>query len=268
MKPHLIYLAVIFFAANSGFSQKKVNADPGFSIGVVTYSPVNLTGADKFFNDDWILPSRQSRTSTNYALGLEFNDNIAENISWKTWVGYSKRNITESSSVEQITFFNNYPVETQFIQSATYEQTSFNINSGINFRAKLNPFQINTGFELSYLHTGQGDQKVQSIYDFAPDTNAFTDYYKITDTHEIPSGNSYGAGIFLGGEYNILKNFSIGAEFHQFLYYSVFTGQTNASTTFEDPSGFSYSYESTSPNDFKQFSFSSVVPVILVKYKF
>jgi hypothetical protein len=270
MKTLVIYLAVTFLSSSVTYSQKE-NSDPKNSLGLMFYNPVNLTGAGKFYNDDRLLYGSENRTSYKYAFGLDFKQYINENIFLKMWGGVSRRAISENF-YDKYDYLNGQQyVNQSSIQNIDYEQTSFNLNAGAGYSKSFGNFGLNSGFELSYLHTGKGEETYNRR--IQEDTNGILlNSSSTSGTINIGSGNSYGIGFFLGAEYNIFKQLSIGAEFHQFLYYSIFDNSTQSEYIY------AYIYPGISPftsseieeykEDFKQFSFSNIFPVIELRYKF
>lgn len=267
----IILFFLLIVASSETYSQKNQNTTK-LSIGLKTYTPIYLTGSDKFYNDNWILDSPQKRTYYKYAFGLDIKYYFNENISLKAWGGISNRSLKESSYNE---FYNNCmgcggELEKNS-ESFEYKQTSYNGNIGINFSENIKKFEINTGVELAYLYTGKGRQTYHlwwMEYEdvMLPDSN---DTYSKTT---ISSGNSFGLGIYIGAEYNINKHFSIGTEFHQFMFYSIFTNKTiNESKSYARNLGTltSESAATTETKDnFRQFAFSTILPVLDIRFKF
>jgi hypothetical protein len=270
MKPQKVILAVFILMTQLAYSQKE-KFEPYNSIGLKVYTPINLTGTDKFYNENWLLYARQSRSNYKYAFGLDIKHYFTENISFKLWGGISKRTI-EESSYEEIPFYPSGVTEPVIVsENISYDQTSFNISPGINFSGKINKFEFNTGFELSYLHTGTGNLDYSgSLRQYVdPKTK---DSLSILQNIDISSGDSYGIGVYIGAEYNIFNNLSAGVEFHEFLFYSVFNRNTNYDTRqYEKYGEFDpfINHENTQRKEnFKQLSFTNLLPVFEIKYKF
>ncbi len=187
------------------------------------------------------------------------------------WSGFSNRRISESTHFESEYFNGMQNIPFNIKEYINYDQTSFNINGGVNYSKSFGNFELNSGLELSYLHTGKGLQ-IYNGWQTEYANGELLDSTGISQTVNIAPGNSYGIGFYLGAEYNFLTHFSVGAEFHQFLFYSIFNNETNVEETYSFSSMGQPLYESsessTIEEDFKQFSFSSILPVIELRYKF
>lgn len=266
-----LFLTIIIISlTNTLFSQK--NNELKYSIGIKTFTPIYLTGSDKFYNDNWIIFEPQERTYFKYAFGLDFRYYFSSNVSAKLWGGISKRTLSEFSYDE---FYNNCmgcggELEKNS-EEFKYNQTSYNFSIGINFSENINKFQLNTGIELSYLHTGKGNQDYIFWWMEYEDVNLPDSNYAYSKT-TISSGNSYGIGLYIGLEYSISKHISIGTEFHQFMYYSIFKGtSTNEWTDYRRNLGTTTTFsegESETKDNFKQIAFSTILPVLDIRYKF
>ncbi len=239
------------------------------TIAVLYYNPVDVGAADRFTSDEWILYGKQSRTNTKYAIGLEYKHYLSKSFALKFWGGIAERSIEETVTGEGVLYLDTSWYTGTVTETGNYDQTSFNINAGINYSKSFGDFGLNSGFELSYLHSGEGEENID--YVFSANTNPGMYVYKDSYVNNISPGSSFGLGFFLGAEYDILDNLTAGAELHQFLFYSVFNDDTEYSNQNSVTLGeeyFSYSSSGKRKEDFKQFAFSSILPVIQLRYKF
>lgn len=267
MKPQRTVTLLILLINIVAYSQNNNINESKYSIGIKTYSPIYLTGADKFYNDNWITDP-QKRTYYKYAFGLDFNYHLTENISLIFWGGASQRTLNESSSGEG---YNSYGQLETNSSKYEYKQTSYNACVDLNFSEKIKKFEINTGLGLAFLHTGKGQQTLHTLWmeyenPALPDSNA-------TDSKVIISpGNSFGLDFYIGTAYNISKHFSIGTEFHAFMFYSVFTNTSIEETNnYKRNWGTTTTFESViteTKDNFRQLAFSTVLPVFNIRYKF
>ncbi len=265
-----ILYTISIFLTSSTFAQKQ-SEETKYSIGLKVYSPIYLTGSDKFYNDDWIT-APQKRTYYKYALGLDFRYHFSTNVSLKVWGGISNRSLKESSYDE---FYNSCMGCGGELEKTSsyfeYKQTSYNGNIGINFSEQIKKFEINTGIELSYLRTGEGRQIANSWWMEYEDITLPDSNYTYTKTIISP-GNSFGLGIYIGAEYNFSKHLSIGTEFHEFMFYSIFTGTTKGEyTSYARNLGTATTYyadKTETKDNFRQFAPSTILPVLEIKYKF
>jgi hypothetical protein len=270
MKKTAIVLTLVLIC-KLGISQTQDTNYCKLSIGIIGSTSIYIGGADKFFGDRWYIfsiknPTEQKRRNYKYGYGVKIQYFFNERLSLKGIFGISQRHIIDRSLTINGT--------TTLIDNYQYKQTSYNIMVGLNLSFNIKRFVFNSGLELAYLRTGVGNEKevYEDINDSPPD---ILDSSNITINTKISPGNSYGLGLNLGIEYNITKHFSIGAEFHEFAFYSVFNNNTSINSKHYSSSYYSpdliITQSETNVNnkeDFGQFSFSTILPVLTINYKF
>lgn len=258
----------IFLLTNALFAQK--NSDFKYSLGLRTYTPIYLTGSDKYYNDDWMIYQPQKRTYYKYAFGVDFKYFMTNNLSLSFWNGISRRSLHEESYNE---FYNNCmgcggELE-KTSESFEYTQNSYNASLGLNFTESIRNFRLNMGIELSYLHTGKGKQEYVNWWMEYEDVNLPDSNYAKTNTI-ISSGNSFGIGIYLGMEYMLTKRLSVGVNLHEFLFYSIFTNSTTGNwTDYRRNLGTETTYNEgvfEAKDNFKQLAFSNLLPSLDIRY--
>jgi opacity protein-like surface antigen len=214
----------------------------------------------------------QQRTYYKFAFGLDFKYFLTNNISLSFWNGISRRSLMEESYNE---FYNSCMGCGGELEKTSeyfsYEQNSYNASIGLNFTEIIRDFRFNMGVELSYLHTGKGKQEYVQWWMEYEDVNLPDSNYAKTNT-VISSGNSFGLGINLGMEYMILKNLSLGINFHQYLFYSIFNKKTTGNwTDYRRNLGTETTYAEgvfEIKDNFKQVAFSNILPSIDLRYYF
>ncbi|MFM7567022.1 MAG: hypothetical protein ACKO4K_09765, partial [Flavobacteriales bacterium] len=98
----LVFLALGF---SNGLAQGTV--EHKYSVALRTYTPIYLTGSNKYYNDDWILTenSNYKRAYFKYAFGFDFSYFLSDNVSLNFWNGLSRRTLHEESYSESYNLF-------------------------------------------------------------------------------------------------------------------------------------------------------------------
>jgi hypothetical protein len=269
MKYKLTFIFILL--ACSAFSQL-----PGdslkWSVGIQYFNPIYLTGTDRYFNDNWITGTSGNGPDFTYerkyyknALGLSGSYALKEHLALKIGVGISKRHLTEITTDK---FVDNTGVLQKSKGNYEYKQASWNTMLGLNFSERFKKVEVNVGIDLAFLHTGKGKQVYHSYVTFGDPATDSTDYYI---KGEVAPGNSFGVGFYLGMEYRFAKHFSVGIEFHEYAFYSVFkSGVTYDNLYYEDYNNqvLTMRRVTTEHIQFKQFCYSAIVPMLGVNYKF
>jgi opacity protein-like surface antigen len=273
MKRNLLFLILVFCSCHA-FAQNASEKPHRFSFGIYGSTPIYLTGTDKFFNDNWVLKEgnasiAQKREYYKYGYGITLQYFLDKNLSVRGVFGLSNRYLTEHYYSESQTGEDTLKKD---FRDFKYHQTSFSALVGLNYACRIQKFVINSGLELSYLRTGEGKQThINWVSVNSPTVMSDSTYVK--DKGSSTPGNSFGLGIYLGAEYNFGDHISLGVEFHQFGFYTVFKGETT-----DDIHTYTYTNHppdritsdvtvSTAHSDnFRQFCFSTVVPFVILKY--
>lgn len=271
---NILLLLTFFCLSAKGYCQQ--DEMKKWAIGLEYFNPIYLTGTYKFSNDDLMLnisggpTADHERIYYKYAFGLTAKYYLNEYLSLKLWGGLSERLFNESYYDEFINTAGNPEIE-KYSVSLEYRQTSWNTMVAVNFSERFKRIEINMGIELSYLRTGAGKQlyhnwrmKYENLS--LPDSN---------DTYSeiiFSPGNSFGLGFYIGTDYHFAKRFSVGIEFHELAIYSLFNSTTTTeSRLYSRNLGTPTTSSSSTTKDkenFKQFSYSTILPVFSVNYKF
>ncbi|MFM7663695.1 MAG: hypothetical protein ACKO68_04115 [Bacteroidota bacterium] len=268
LKPGIIILVFLALGFSNGLAQGTV--EHKYSVALRTYTPIYLTGSNKYYNDDWILTenSNYKRAYFKYAFGFDFTYFLSDNVSLNFWNGLSRRTLHEESYSESYNLFGQLMTNSA---SFDYAQNSYNASIGLKFSESVKKFRVNMGIEISYLHTGKGKQVNSSCFMEYENVNLPDSIHSITAT-SISDGNSWGLGLSLGMEYRLTPRISLGVNVHEFLYYSLFNHSTISqwSAYSRNTGAPTIDQEGTneSKDNFRQLAFSSLLPSLDIRYYF
>jgi hypothetical protein len=278
-------LSFLLFVLNSNlFAQNQI------SLSIA--SPMQHPGMDKFYNDNWIIGSK-NRTTYKTGINLEFLHQINEDffIGIKAGIGYRINHEFSYDTVYYEPVITNGNINMVAQSGGTeikfrYSQFTFNINPIAYWQKNLDRFLFGFGIGPSFGIYGTGHNYYsyrETIFDGGylpdgmPDPNHLTaDIPKYRDFSvyemKIAKGYCFGLNLLFKSSVQLNEKFSIFAMIDGFYHYMFFTGNTKTDFTYDNLNVIPGIVESGKTNfqekeDFRQLTFSNLLPSVGLTYK-
>lgn len=252
-------------------------------VGLNFLQPVMVSSMKQFHNDDWILTqgTNYHRDYLSVGLGLEYNYILPDNYFISFRPSVSIRRVDEANKED---FYCNICGELDSIHTTekfNYKQEHFNAFLGFGYIAIFKKLEIKTSIDLAYIYYSKG----RNIYETSQlqIMNNPPDIINVDNNSKsdmlISNGISFGLGATISVQYNILKNLKIGFSISDYLLWTRF--KNNTVTTYTEKTFYERTFygepqdintntsvEYVTKENFKQTSFSRVVPQLTIGWTF
>jgi len=275
----LILAPIIYFGQNK-------RSDTTIKISINIFKPIQILGNENLqidHHDNFSIDKSEPEIKQNYffGIGADFGFFLKNKNCLIFNLGYGLEKSFTSLN-ENIPNPVNHPNEV--VKSGlTYRQNRNNYNFSIFYQSQLriNRFEINGGIGFSYLLQGKRKEEyvnyqAENIY-----INQPTDSLNQTTNVTYSNTHSFGIGLRIGFNICILKNFKLGADFSNYLYYTHYSPKntmvSNVFTrqTVDDGTGNLTSKITTnttnineSKSKIKQLAFTNIIPTLKFCYEF
>lgn len=251
-------------------------------------SPMQHPGMDKFYNDNWLLVGVNKRNSYKSGINIDYFFKVKNDfyIGLKSGLGYRKNNEYIYDSIYSPALFSGN--EINHVASIliddyrlNYSQLTFNINPIALWQKNMGNFSIGYGIGPSFAIYGTGNNYYSKRFtsfeggylsDGTPDPNHLNpdilidDYSHIYNT-KISKGFCFGIDIFLKTEYEFNKKIALFAMINGFYHYMTFQGETTTVYSYKSIYQPTEVLNQSVKEDFRQLTFSNLLPSVGLTYK-